>query len=169
MANKIFILNSILSFLIKLFKKLCDNWSTVRKVLIAVTFIIVFAIYLQSPDIKLQISNTARLTILQYEKTANKYMSQNDFDNAINQYKSAVSIILSQKNIGNITVDKDIQYRICTNASDAFLKYSNNNLLDERHKKTGRIFIEALNAQKKIHKDDPYLDSLIQKMNLAIA
>ncbi len=170
MINKfIFILNNILSFIIKFFRKIHNNWPKLRKIFILFIFIVLFALYIQSPEIKLQLSNTARLTILQYEKNADNYMASNDFDNAINQYKSAISIILSQKNINDINIDKDIQYRICKKAANAFLKYSSINTIDESHKKTCLIFIEGLNLQKENFKDDMSIDSLIKKMNLAIS
>ena len=169
MINKfIFKLNRFFSFSIRFFKNTRNNWPKLRKVFIVLIFFISFIFYIQSPDIKMKLGKSAQLTILQYEKNADNYISNNDFNNAINEYKFAISIIISQKNIDDIIIDKNVQYRVCKKSANAFLKYSYNNDLDESDKKIGRMFIEGLNIQKKYFKSDTSIDYLIKKVNLAI-
>lgn len=165
----VFVINNILSFIIRLFRRLRTNWPKLRKIAIVIIFVISFMFYLQSPDVKINLGKTAQLTILQYEKNADTYVSNNEFENAINEYKLAVSIILSQKNIDDITIDKNVQYRVCKKSANAFLKYSHNNQLDLSHKKTGHVFIEGLSLQKKYFENDSSIDYLIKKVTRAIA
>ena len=164
----VFVLNRIISLMIRFFRKIRANWTSLRKVFVVIVFVFSFMFYLQSPDIKLKLGKTAQLTILQYEKNADNYVSLNQFENAIDEYKFAVSIILSQKNIDDISIDKNVQCRVCKKSANAFIKYCYNNELDQSHKKTGHIFLDALNLQKEYFEDDSSLDYLIKKINKAI-
>jgi len=169
MINKfVVVLNVILSFIINFFRKIHNNWPKLRKIFITVIFVVAFIFYIQSPDVKLQLGKTAESTILEHEKNADMYASTNDFENAISNYKMAVSIIISHKNLDTIPIDNDIQYRVCKKSADIFLKYSKLNVLDENYKYTGHMFIEGLNIQKKYFKDDLSIDLLIEKLDLAI-
>ena len=166
MANRLFYtINNILSSFGKIIKHLSKNWNKYRKFLVILTFIGLFIYQLSTPEVKKSINNSIEFSILQTEKAAKDYITKNELKNAIIQYTNAVAIIISQKDMDNISISSDVQYRICTDAANTFIRYASSNRLDETDIKNGTTILNGLYLQKDLLGSDVSLDRLIMSIN----
>lgn len=166
MNKLICIVNKIFSILFRVMGWIRRHWALLRKILVIFLILGGLVYQLSSPDVNKKINKSTVNIVLHYEQKAISFEKSGKFSDAIDCYKNAVAIILSQKKLLHLDIDNDIQYRIYKNAALLILDYSKSNTLTDSQKSLIPTLINELSVYPKNMEHDINLNKILSDINL---
>lgn len=166
MNKIIFTINRIFSIFKRIINWICRHWSSLRKILVILLILGGLVYQLLLPDTQKKINEYSTQVILEHEQKAISLKNSGNLSDAIDSYKSAIAMMLSQKKLSYFDMDDNIQYRIYKNTALLILDYSKSNKLTPEQGKMLSIITEQLNKYYKKPGYDPELNKILSDIIL---